>query len=184
MHFQLLVAIAGSTEPDDVDAMLSEAVNFYAEPEGAEEPGSGEWDFWVVGGRWRGAYNLTCDAVDRRSTGILRTPIETDFHIGGFPQRQLDHLTARDRLLEFGTILKIPTTSPSLMSPEQTDCARLRDIDTESLTVPFHWIDLNKRLHNLDYSDGRQSETGNYRFREWIKTNPPDTWLINVDVHR
>ena len=182
MHCLLTVSLPGTTKPEDVPAALFRAVDCYThleQPEGP--PGGGEWDGGVVGGRWHGSFTLTPDAVDRRRKGTLDLPPESDCHnVRGC----IDHPLSR------------------------TDCARLGDIDPDLLKVPFYWLDLSGRRHELDYDPDhvpvtdineirraresqahrrhydRLEEVNSRRFREWIQSLDPATWLVAVDVHR
>ena len=162
MHYRLVVAIPGITEPEDVDSALLESVVYFAEPRNTEdyyvEPGSGMWDYFVVGGRWSGAFILTREALARRCSGMLRIPIP-------------------------GFLADLPERAQAL-TPFQTDCARLQDIDPWSLSIPHYWIGLDGSLHEWKKFDGRCGDTGDDRFRQWIASIPADTWLINMDVHR
>jgi hypothetical protein len=209
MHFQLIVALRDDTPCNGVDSALAVAVNSFSEhylvysTEFGTEPGCGEWDWWVVGGRWRGSFTLTPDALSRRQAGTLSIPIDTDFHIGGFPEVQIKYYDLADRL---GSMFSVTTAEPDRepLPPHQIDCARLGDIEPESLAVPFYWLDLDGRLHDLDYVPAtnvselrrpiesrlplsdleHRQEVNSRRFREWIEALPSDTWLVNVDVHR
>lgn len=192
MHCQLLVAIAGTVKPDDVDAALAQTVNAYAEQDDALEPGHGEWDWWVVGGHWRGSFSLTPEALARKQAGILVSPIDADCHIGGFLERQLRHYEALAEIrslfsvAEHGDLFSIAEHGDSFepTMPHQSDCARLRDVELDSLAMPLFWIDLEQRLHTIDERAMQLSDVLNGRFAEWIATLPNDSWLIAVDVHR
>lgn len=196
MHYDLIVALCGDTPPEGVDTALADAVNSYSEhhlvytTEFGTEPGCGEWDWWVVGGRWRGSFTLTPDALSRRQAGTLSIPIDTDFHIGGFPEVQIRYYDLADRL---GSMFSVTTAEPDRepLPPHQTDCARLGDIQLDSLRVPFYWIDLDGLLHELDGTQGvppadfdNRKEFNSRQFQEWIQTLSADTWLVSVDVHR
>lgn len=205
MHYQVIVAIPGVVAPGDVSSCLVTAMDAHAEQDGAEWPGWGEWDWWVVGGLWRGAFTLTPDALRRRCVGTLDLPIDTDVHLGGFPQRQLSHYDATARIG-----LAVPITTDNTVEPllsDQTDCARLRDIEPGSVLAPFYWLQDDGRLHDLYYGPdrvphgisamrrsfesrtplvdyGRLEETNTRRFGEWLEALAPDTWMVNVDAHR
>lgn len=206
MHYRVLVALACEVAPEGVAHELARVMNLHAEQDGAEWPGQGEWDWWVVGGRWSGMFSLSADAYRRRRAGTLDLPIDGDFDLGGFPDRQISYYDATARI---GSALSVETPSGTreLVSPHQTDCARLRDIEPDSVSVPFYWIELDGRLHDLwfdphraplEISDIRRAldsgtplldydrleEINTRRFHEWFQTLPADTWLINVDAHR
>lgn len=206
MHHQLLVAIAGEVASEDVASELDRVMNLHAEQDRAECPAQGEWDWWVVGGLFRGVFTLTSDAYRRRCEGTLDLPIDGDFDLGGFPERQISHYETIDRICS-AISGEAPHHAVELVSPLQTDCARLRDIEPGSVPVPSHWIQLDGRLNDLwfdphrvplDISDIRRAfdsgtplldyegleEITTRRFRGWFKTLPADTWLINVDAHR
>ena len=135
-------------------AALFKAVDYFADfeqPDGP--PGGGEWDGWRVGGRWHGSFTLTPEAAHRRCKGTLDLPPEADCHnVRGCTDHPLN----------------------------QTDCARLQDIDPDSLSAPIYWIGLDGGLHE-ESDDGTEA---NIRFLQWIQALPADTWLINVDAHR
>ena len=153
MHCLLTVALPGTTRSNAVSSALFKAVDYYShleQPDGP--PGGGWWDGFVFGGRWHGSFTLTTDAAERKRTGALDLPLE------GLCQEVLG--CAGHPL-------------------NQTDCARLEDIDPDSLSAPAYRIGLDGRLRE-DFESGTEA---NIRFLEWIQTLSPDTWLINVDVH-
>lgn len=201
----VIVAIAGTVAPDDVSSHLATAMDAHAEQDGAEWPGLGEWDWWVVGGRRRGFFALTADAYSRRRAGTLELPIDSDADLGGYVDRQLQHYDAVDRIR---SVFPIATDNPwEPLLANQTDCARLRDIEPESIAAPFYWLQEDGQLRDMYYdphripcgiSDirlalesgnalldyDRMEETNTRRFREWLETLAPDTWLINVSAYR
>jgi hypothetical protein len=152
MHYLVTVALPATTQPDDIDAAVSTAMESYAhceQPDGP--PGGGEWGWWSPGGRWHGRYfKLTPDAADRRSNGTLDLPREGECHLHGC----------------------------SAHSISRVDCARLRDLDPDSLMAPAYWIDLDNRLAENE----EKGTEANIRFMRWIQSLPRDTWLVAVDA--
>ena len=205
MHYTVLVAIPGTVDPGDVSSYLSTAMDAHAEQDGAGWPGLEEWDWWVIGGRRPGMFTLTADAYRRRRAGTLELPIDTDSDLGGYPDRQLHHYDAIDRIR---SVFPVGVDNPcEHLSANQTDCARLRDIEPESIAVPFYWLQEDGRLYDmyydphrvlLDINDFRMAresgpplrdhdrrlETNTRRFLDWLQTLAPDTWLVNVSAHR
>lgn len=154
MHSLLTVALPGTIRSNDVSSALFNAVDYYADfeqPDGP--PGGGEWDGFVFGGRWHGSFILTTDAAERKRAGALDLPLEGLCHeVLGCAGHPLN----------------------------QTDCARLEDIDPDSLSAPAYRIGLDGRLRE-DFESGTEA---NIRFLQWIQALPSDTWLASIDVHR
>jgi hypothetical protein len=181
MHLRLVAAIPGLTKPEDVFSAVLDPLYLYSDDnllsckEVGFEPGWGEWDWVQIGGRFRGAFTLTPEAVERRRNEALHVPVE-----GGCAEP--DDLATLHRLGIAGCIPRKWWPEPLL--PQQTDCARLRDIEVGSLPTPVYWIDLDKCLNEIDHSVERQLDCDNRRFRDWLHTLAVDTWLVNVDVHR
>lgn len=206
VHCTVLVAIPGTVASDDVPSYLFTAMDAHAEQDGAEWPGLEAWDWWVIGGRRPGMFTLTADANSRRRAGTLELPIDTDLHLGGFPDRQLHYYDTIDRIRSVFPIVVDNPREPLLAN--QTDCARLRDIEPESIAVPFYWLQEDGQLYDMyfdpdyvpvtDVSEFRRvcesgtplrdydrlEEVNSRRFREWLETLPADTWLVNISAHR
>lgn len=124
----------------------------------------GHWDWWVIGGRWGGAWYL------RGEDG----PLNTDDHAFG----------REDRADE----------------PNRTDNARWRDIEPESVTPTYAWLDLNEEWHTKWIGPTREEATGtiDYKntahwqvpedehvagFMKFLANLPGDAWLVHIDFH-
>lgn len=74
-----------------------------------------------------------------------------------------------------------------------TCCARLRDIEPESIGEPYSWLDLDDRWYSswlgpelsgsMNPDDWMRGEEHMEQFLMWISKLPEDTWLIHVDYH-
>lgn len=152
MHYLVTVALPATTQPEDIDAAVSQAMDNYAhleQPDGP--PGGGWWGWWTVGGRWHGGlFTLNPEAADRRSNGTLDLPRDGECHLQGCAEHSISRV----------------------------DCARLRDIDPDSLMAPAYWIDLNNRLEE----SVEKGTEANIRFLGWIQSLPRETWLVAVDA--
>jgi len=181
MHYRLALAIPGATASEDVfDAALDPLYSYSEEnlvdsEEVGFEPGCGEWDWVAFGGRFRGAFTLTPEAVELRRTESLHGPLDG----------KRDESDGRAVFHRLGIVGSIPRELwPEDLLPHEIDCARLCDIEVGLIPTPVYWIDLDQRLHEIDYLDERQHDIDTRRFRDWVQTLASDTWLINVDVHR
>jgi hypothetical protein len=83
--------------------------------------------------------------------------------------------------------------------PNRTDCARIRDIESESITAPYSWLDgfepggtwvtrWRGPDHPLAQKDVIETwevpaDEHEARYFGWVQSLPPDTWLVNVDYH-
>lgn len=109
------------------------------------------------------------------NTWVLRTngvdgPLATESHSGGLRPPREDS----DR--------------------RHTDCARLRDLELESLSTPYSWIDLDGIWHTK-WLGREKSGSDDYKAWEiavdvwekrWLQTvtaTPADAWLVHVDYH-
>jgi hypothetical protein len=74
------------------------------------------------------------------------------------------------------------------------DCARLEDIEAESLVAPYSWVDQWGAWHSKwlgpDGSGSQNTKDWEYpddvhteAYMIWIETLPKNTWLVNVDCH-
>lgn len=77
---------------------------------------------------------------------------------------------------------------------KHTDCARLRELEFESLSSPYSWIDLAGDWHTKwlgPEKSGTQEvskweiadEEWNRRWMTLLQTIPEDTWLVLTDYH-
>lgn len=75
-----------------------------------------------------------------------------------------------------------------------SDCARLCDIEAESLVTPYSWVDLQGNWHSKwlgpdgsgsqnvkdwEHDDSIHQEA----YMIWIQSLLKNTWLVNVDCH-
>ena len=155
MHYLLIVALPGDTPPDGVTAAVTEVVNRYSE---AYLVYSTEEGTEPGCGEW----DEWCIA-GRWHGSLTLTP---------------DAAVRRS----LGT-LGLPREAEcdcATQGINKTDCARLQDLDLDSLDAPIYWIGIDGRLHE----EADVGTEANIRFLQWIQSLSPDTWLIVVDVHR
>ncbi len=155
MHYQLIVALPGDTPSDGVKAALAEVVNSYSEHHLVYTTEVGTEPGC-------GEWDYWCVGGGWHGSLIL-TP---------------DAAARRSvRTLDLPRVAECHCPTAAI---NKTDVARLRDIDPESLIAPIYWISPDGRL----YEEADVGTEANIRFLQWIQTLSPDTWLINVDVHR
>lgn len=162
MHYCHTVALPGDIPADE--KMLRAALELAMEPynEDGDFPKgeyNGQWDWWVIGGRWSGSW----------------------VHKPGAEQPIADRGTA----FEMGEMTG---------RPNRTDCARVCDIERESMSAPYSWTDLTMDWHSCllgpekagtqDVSKWeRDANEWSAEYFMFIQSLPPQTWLVNVDYH-
>jgi hypothetical protein len=159
MHYALVVALPGSITDEDVQYALDAEMDRYSEYN--EDAVSGEWDWYVVGGRWGSEWTLR--------PGAPNGPLATEPSTFGYREERMER------------------------NGRATDCARWQHLMPESVSVPYCWLDLDGRWYSMwlgpelsgsqDVKDWERGPEHGEGFMKFLATLPPDTWLVNVDIH-
>jgi hypothetical protein len=161
MHYAVAVMLPGTITEDGVEMCLEIQMNryYYDNTEGND----GEWDWFVVGGRWGGSWIL--------KEGGVNGPLMTEAASYGMRDCGDEHCTR-----------------------QHTDCARLSELESESIHTPYSWLDLmgewNTKWLGPEKSGSQEVKdweiddaTWTERWLSVIQQLPADTWMILVDCH-
>jgi hypothetical protein len=161
MHYAHCVALFGMIPESEVEARLNEAMDRYYYDN--DEGNDGQWDWFVVGGRWGGSWILKEGGVDG--------PLETQASTFGL-RRCEDESCHREHTdcarlvwLEFES-LQSPYSWIDLggvwrtkwLGPEGSGSQEAKDWEIPDETWTKEWL-------------------------AFIQDCPPDTWFVLVDVH-
>ena len=158
MHFTVHIALPGSITAGEP---LHQAVSAAIQPFSEHTSEDGQWDWWVVGGRWGGYFVLK----DHNS----EIGYETEPHVGGYRQRPDDGRSRADAA-------RIKDIQPESLTPSNSY------IDAER-----QWQTIDRWVWDRETETGEWIETPddvwNKQYLSWIQSLDPDMWLVNVDCH-
>lgn len=112
-----------------------------------------QWDWWVVGGRWAGSWELS---------GGAERAVESEH--GAFTPDEIDDRRRTD------------SARKSQIAGEVTPSFAYLDVDGE-------WHERGRMGWWAIVSDEKAESEWDAEFRAWLDGLPDDTWLVNVDCH-
>jgi hypothetical protein len=158
MHFSHVVALDGSLHEDQVSDALEWAMMQFHEEN--DEAISGEWDWYVVGGRWGSEWTLR----DGAPTG----PLGTEPSTFGFTKKHEENPRATDCARWQHIVpesVKVPYSWLDL-----------------SLRWHTKWLGPDASGSN-DTKDWERGSDHDEEFMKFLAYLPVNTWLVHVDFH-
>jgi hypothetical protein len=151
-HATVVVALPSALHESSVREALEAALNPYSMHMNYS---SGEWDWWVIGGRWGGVWVL-------RDGSESALPTD-DFSFGRRERADQPDRTDCARLKEI--------RPESIVAPYSY------------LDLHGRWWSEWVWDNETNTDIGPSEEEFGKQFFEWVQKLPPDTWLVNVDYH-